>query len=301
MIAPVALFCFRRLSHLKNTIDRLQQNELAMQTPLIVYSDGPKKGEDVEKVREIRSYLKTIDGFASVTVHERSTNFGLKRSIIEGVTEVLNKYERVIVVEDDLLTSRYFLRYMNDSLDIYADNEKVISIHAYIYPVRKKLPALFFLRGADCWGWATWKRGWDLLETDGTKLLNEIKNVDRQGRFDFYGTYPYTRMLEDQIAGRNDSWAILWYASAFLKGKLTLYPGTSLVQNIGNDHSGTHNPDTSIFDVALADEPVSFDVKDLPKLEDNDIAARNIADYFSRTRSISFRLKSKLRRLFGKR
>jgi hypothetical protein len=146
---------------------------------------------------------------------------------------------------------------MNEALDLYEKEEKVISIHSYTLPVKKLLPETFFIKGADCWGWATWKRGWDLFEPDGRKLLEKLEKNNLTKDFDFDGTYNYTGMLKRQIAGLTNSWAIRWYASAFLAGKLTLYPGRSLVQNIGQDASGTHKGDSSVHQTFLTDIKIS--------------------------------------------
>jgi hypothetical protein len=182
----------------------------------------------------------------------------LAKSIIEGVTEVLARYERIIVLEDDMVTSPHFLSYMNEALDRFADDERVISAHGYVYPVQETLPEAFFLRGADCWGWATWRRGWSLFNPDGQALLDELKRRSLIKAFDFNGAYGYSKMLEGQIKGTNDSWAIRWYASAFLADKLTLYPGRSLVHNIGNDSSGTHCESNSSHDTELSPSPINL-------------------------------------------
>ncbi len=237
---PIALFVYNRPWHTQKTVEALQKNELASESDLFIFSDAPKKPEAVTAVQEVREYIKTVGGFKSVSIVERDINFGLANSIIDGVTRMCNEYGRVIVLEDDLVTSPYFLRYMNDALDLYEHEENVISIHGYIYPVAEKLPETFFLRGADCWGWATWKRGWELFEQDGRRLLEELCRQKLTDKFDMDNSYPYTKMLRAQIAGKNTSWAIRWYASAFLQNKLTLYPGNSLVLNIGMDDSGTH-------------------------------------------------------------
>jgi hypothetical protein len=176
-----------------------------------------------------------------VLVVERPANLGLAASVIAGVGEALADHERVIVLEDDIVVSPDFLRYMNEALDLYAPDERVASIHAFSYVVDVPLPETFFLRGADCWGWATWRRGWQLFDPDGAALLARLEASGESDLFDFGGGYAYTQMLRDQVHGRVDSWAIRWYASAFLAGRLTLYPGTSLVENIGQDGSGTHS------------------------------------------------------------
>lgn len=257
--APIALFTYRRLEHTQRTIAALLNNHLASQSDLIIFSDASKNQKDFEDVRKVRDFLGTIDGFRSVSVVHREHNLGLANSIIGGVTKILQQYEQVIVVEDDLLTSPHFLTYMNDGLDVYSNDERVVSIHGYVYPIEKQLPETFFLRGADCWGWATWRRGWDCFNQDGQYLLDGLQKQNLTSEFDFNGTYEYTQMLKDQIAGKNNSWAIRWYASAFLAYKFTLYPGRSLVHNIGNDGSGTHCDSSSNLDATLSLSPVKVD------------------------------------------
>lgn len=249
MPAPIALFVFNRPEHTRRTIEALTKNELAEQSRLIVFSDGPRSNKDTVLVEAVRDYVGTIKEFASVSLVTSESNKGLANSIIVGVTQVISDYGKVIVLEDDMVTSPQFLKYMNTSLDMYENEEEVISIHGYVYPVRDPLPDYFFLKGADCWGWATWSRGWKLFEPDGKKLLNELTEKHLLKEFDFEGTYPYSKMLKKQIAGKNNSWAIRWYASAFLLQKLTLYPGKSYVQNIGNDASGTHSRATNKFEI----------------------------------------------------
>jgi hypothetical protein len=254
--APVVLFAYDRLDHLKRTLESLLGNSLAGKSDLIVYADAARTPEKSQRVAAVRAHLATITGFRSVTVRPRAENFGLARSIIEGVAEVLQQSERIIVLEDDMVTSPHFLSYMNEGLARYADDERVASIHAYVYPVDQPLPETFFLPGADCWGWATWRRGWACFNPSGAVLLDELQRRALIRAFDFNGAFPYSRMLEDQIKGKNDSWAVRWYASAFLAGKLTLHPGRSLLHNIGNDDSGTHGGKSDHLDVQLSQTPI---------------------------------------------
>lgn len=256
-LSPIVLFAYNRLDHLKQTISSLQKNNLANQSDLFIYCDGAKDKNDEIKVNQVQDYLATITGFKSITLKKNNFNKGLANSIIDGVSEIVNKYEKVIVLEDDLVTSPYFLEFMNDGLDFYKNNETVISIHGYIYPVKEKLQETFFIKGADCWGWATWKRGWDLFEHDGKKLLDQLENQNLTYQFDYDNSYPFTQMLKDQIDKKNNSWAIKWYASAFLKNKLTLYPSISLVQNIGLDNSGTHCGDTNKFRIDISNSKIT--------------------------------------------
>jgi len=294
-LTPIALFTYNRLWHTRQTVEALAKNELAGESELIVFSDGPRSGPDREKTDPVREYIRTIAGFKKVDIIERETNAGLAHSIIAGVTELVNNHGRVIVLEDDLVTSPFFLRYMNDALEFYKDEERVISIHGYLYPLRASLPETFFLRGADCWGWATWKRGWDLFEPDGRKLLKELKERKLQKRFDLNGAHPYTRMLKWQARGSLDSWAIRWHASAFLRDKLTLYPGVSLINNIGFDTSGTHSYlATDDFETALAQKPIAL--KAIP-LAENERAVREFESYFRSVNSLRNLLRKVLARL----
>ncbi|GAB4302134.1 MAG: glycosyltransferase [Desulfuromonadia bacterium] len=281
--APIVLFVFKRPDHLRRTIETLKNNVDASDHDLIIFSDAPRGEADREGVGRVREYIRAIEGFRSIRIVERQTNAGLARSIIEGVTAVLKEYDRVIVLEDDMETSPYFLKYMNEGLERYGDEERVISIHAYCYPVKGKLPETFFLKGADCWGWGTWRRGWSLFESDGRRLLEELRQRSLLRRFDLNGAYPYTRMLREQIAGKNDSWAIRWYASALVHDRLTLYPGRSLIRNIGTDASGSHCHATEEFETPLAERPVQ--VSDIP-LEEDEGALKHFEVYF---RSIHLR------------
>lgn len=283
--SPIALFAYNRPEHLKKTIESLKENYLSKESELFVFSDGPKNEIDAAQISEVRNYLKTISGFKSVSIIERNRNLGLANSIISGVTEIVNEYGKIIVMEDDLVSSEHFLEYMNEALDFYEKEEKVISIHGYVYPVeeklKKRLPEIFFIKGADCWGWATWKRGWDLFEPDGRKLLRELEERNLLREFDFEGSYPYSNMLRRQIEGQNDSWAIRWYASAFLRGKLTLYPRESLIKNIGQDNSGTHTGNSQLKETILANEKI--EISRIPT-EENAAAKKILAKYFKSAR-----------------
>lgn len=263
--APITLFVYKRPWHTQQTIEALQRNDFASDSDLIIYSDAPKNQDAAQGVREVREYIHTVGGFRTVTIIERDVNFGLAQSIISGVTEVVNRFDSIIVIEDDLVTSPYFLRYMNEALQLYKDDEKVASIHGYLYPIKKKLSGPFFIRGADCWGWGTWQRAWAHFEPDSVKLLEVLHRRRLTVKFDFGGTYPYTEMLRDQVQGSIDSWAIRWFASAFINDMLTLYPPVSLVRNIGLDSSGTHCVEEDYHETVLASTPV--EVKRLPITE----------------------------------
>ena len=181
---------------------------LAEDSELIIFSDAPRSEAKADAVREVRKYVREIEGFKYITIVEREVNLGLARSIIDGVTTIINQYGRIIVLEVDTVTSQYFLTYMNEALEKYVDDDRVVSIHGYVYPVKQSLPEEFFLPGADCWGWATWSRGWACFNSDGQFFLDELKRRKLIRAFDFNGTYSFSKMLEGQIKGINDSWAI---------------------------------------------------------------------------------------------
>jgi len=276
-LAPILLFVYNRLSHVGRTLEALAINDLASESDLFIYADNSKSIEDQEKVDEVRSYVRTVRGFRSVTIVERDENYGLARSIIAGVTEVVDRFGKVIVLEDDLITAPHFLRYMNDALDFHRDEERVASVSGYSFPLGRALPETFLLKYTACWGWGTWRRGWELFDPSGEKLLAEIRKRGAGREFDMDGAYPYLQMLEKQCRGEVDSWAVRWHASLFLADRLMLFPGRSLVSNIGHDGSGVHCSDAVHFDVALSDSPVQ--VGKIHVVADGGIAAL-LENYF---------------------
>lgn len=261
--APIVLFTYCRLTNTIETLEHLKRNIEAIDSDLIIYSDAPKNEKAVEGVNKTREYIRTISGFKSIKIIEREKNWGLAKSIVDGVTSVVNQYGRVIVLEDDISVSPYFLRYMNEGLERYEGREDIISIHGYMYPGNNDLPEAFLIKGADCWGWATWKRGWDLFNFDAKSLLLKIKECHKEKEFDFNFSYPYLNMLKRQIDGSAGSWAVCWYASAFLQNKYTLYPGQSLVQlnDIGGD-GATHGKTPKYFLVNVKKTPIDWDKVD---------------------------------------
>ena len=277
ILSPICLFVYKRPDLTIKTVTSLKGNLYANEIDLFIFSDAPKNDEDQLLVLEVRKYIKSIVGFKSVKIIERENNLGLAESIISGVTEVINQYGKVIVLEDDLLTSKYFLKYMNEALDKYENENKVINIHGYIYPVKTQLPETFFLRGADCWGWATWKRAWDKFEKNGKNLLNEIIEKKLEFSFDHNGATNNIKMLKRQIKGDVDSWAIRWHASAFLQNKLTLYPGNSLVKNIGMGGDSTHIKKTTVYNTEIFQKPI--ELKDIA-IEENIYAKKEIEKFF---------------------
>ncbi len=294
-LAPIALFVYNRPDHTRRTVETLQKNLLANESDLFIFSDNAKTDKEQEKVNRVQQYLKTITGFKTVTIVEHRENWGLAKSIIAGVTEIVNKFGRIIVLEDDLVTAPYFLTFMNEALEFYQTEEKVISVHGYIYPVMMELPETFFVQHTASWGWATWARGWQMFEPNGQKLLDQLTEKNLLAKFNFNGAYNFVGMLKRQIAGITDSWAIRWSASSLVNNKLNLYPHQSLVQNIGQDGSGTHGGQSSQYQVMLSQSKIA--VAQIP-IAVSPLATAAFTSFFrSLHPSLITRIKWKLNRL----
>lgn len=261
--APIVLFTYSRLKNTRETVEHLLANVEAAQSDIYIFSDAPKNEKAQGKVDEVRKYLHSIQGFKSVTIIEREENWGLAKNIISGITEIVDKFGRVIVLEDDHSVTPFFLKYMNEGLERYKDDERIISIHGYVYPHKEDLPEAFLIKGADCWSWATWKRGWNLFCSDAKKLYDELINEKKDKEFNFNNSYHYMDMLKRQINGTANSWAICWYASAFLNNKYTLYPGQSLMQlNDADGKDATHSSSNSLFVVDIKKGPINWALVD---------------------------------------
>ncbi|MEO8086129.1 MAG: glycosyltransferase family 2 protein [Bacteroidota bacterium] len=298
--APVALFVYNRPLHTRRTLMSLSNCSKAGDTDLFIFCDGLKAGaslQDKNAVEEVRQVVREKKWCRNIEIIESPVNKGLSRSVIAGVTDIVNRFGKIIVLEDDMEVSPYFLKYMNEGLTLYENDEKVISLTGYCWPVKEELPETFFLMGTYCWGWATWKRGWDLFEADGRKLLQQLEERKLTTLFDFDNSHFYTSMLRDQVEGRNDSWALPWYAIAFLKNKLTLIPGRSLVHNTGIDGTGVHSGESNEWKVTLSINPV--EVNRIP-VSDSLQGRQAVTSFFRSMKRNSFseRLKRKIRNLF---
>lgn len=255
--APIALFVYNRPQHTERTLKFLQQNELAAESRLFIFSDGAKTPADEDKVKEVRELIKTVEGFKSIEIVESKTNMGLANSIIAGVSRLTTAYGQAIVFEDDLISSPYTLTYFNEALNRYRNEEKVMHIGAYMYALKEdQLPESFFYRAATSWGWATWQRAWQHFEPNIQTLLDQF-DAKKKHAFSIENTMNFWKQMLDFKNGRNNSWAIRWYASIFLKGGLTLNPAQSLVNNIGHDGSGIHSGMNDIYNVIINPKPIS--------------------------------------------
>ncbi|MEW9179912.1 glycosyltransferase [Bacillus mycoides] len=270
MLAPVIIFVYNRPEHTIQTIEALSKNELARESNVFIFSDAAKNEESVEKVKVVRDYIDSVEEkkyFKSFTITKSEANKGLAKSVIHGVSEIIGKYGKVIVLEDDLITAPDFLTYMNDALDYYCNLDKVWSISGYNIPIAfpkdYKSEIYYSYRGCS-WGWATWKNRWDQVDWD-VKDYAEFKSSRRlKNRFN-RGGRDMANMLDSQMEGIIDSWAIRWCYTQSKRNLLTVYPVKSRVKNIGLDGSGTHSGITSHYNVEIDKNftKCSFDDPDL--------------------------------------
>ena len=281
--APILLFVYNRPEHTRRCIESLLKNSLASESNLFIYADGAKDSTQQEAVNEVRNYIRSIQGFKQITLMERSENWGLARNIINGVTTQVNRYGKVIVLEDDLVVAPYFLQFMNEALEVYKDEPKVGHIQACDFTQDTTLPDTFLIKWTGSWGWATWDRAWKHFNPNGNELLQELEERKLTRIFDFNGKYGFTRMLRRQIEGKNNSWAIRWNASLFLKDILSLNVGRSLVQNEGFDGSGTNCGGGGLYASHLYLQPLL--ITPISPIEENKEARQAFIRYYARTNS----------------
>ncbi len=258
--APVVLFAYNRADKLENCIKHLEKCREAYDSDLFIFCDGPKRTPDegVEKVRKFVNKYKSLSKFKSVTVTTQKENRGLASSIIAGVTEIVDIYGKVIVVEDDLIVLPSFLRFLNGGLSYYEDDMNYGSICGFNYPLKKITSYnidVFATRKADCWGWATWADRWNDGAWKDIDLKGYLNNWKQ--RLDVEKMEAgLDRLMYLQYKGKIDSWAVRWIYYLYQKGQLTVYPLKSHVINDGFDGSGTHCADGygANFNVKFSDE-----------------------------------------------
>jgi hypothetical protein len=273
-IAPIVLFVYNRLWHTTQTVEAMLQNELAGESDLYIYCDGAKGNGSDRKVKEVRKYVKSIHGFKSVKIIERDKNWGLADSIIDGVSEIVDKYGRVIVIEDDLVTSPFFLTYINNALERYETSEQVMNINGYIFDIENGLPPTFFHQVPSSWGWATWKRAWDKINLSSKDLYNLI--LPNKQDFDLDKSYDFFRQLKANYDGSLKTWAVKWYATIYLNKGLCLTPCKSFVRNLGFDKDATNTKSRGIemsrikefnLNPIIEDIPLEYSIAEINKIK----------------------------------
>jgi hypothetical protein len=243
--APIVVFAYRRPEHLQRTLASLSACEGFAKSPVIVYCDGAKNADDHSDVEKTRQVAQEMLGDAA-EYRFSPMNKGLSASVIAGVTEVIQRYGRVIVVEDDLLLTHNFLTYMNAALERYRNDQSVFQVSGYMFDTPEFVgrDEAMFMPITVSWGWATWQRAWDHFDATASGWERLLSDKKLRKKFDVDGIYGYSTMLVRQMMGQRDSWAVRWYWSAFQNQALTLFPPTSLVNNIGFDGSGSHGRGT---------------------------------------------------------
>lgn len=283
MYAPVAVFCYNRKEHLKKTLAALEKNALAGETDIYIFSDGSRSKEDREAVEEVREYLQDYQkksSFRSVEIIKSEVNKGLAASIIGGATRIIDKYGKIIVVEDDIETSPDFLEYMNQALDFYEKKDKIWSVTGYTLPLKslKRYPKDVYLSyRASSWGWGTWKDRWDTVDWEVKDFHILCQSEEMKKQFNRGGREMF-QMLKDQQEGRNNSWAIRWCYSQSKQDKYTVHPKYCKVRNIGGDGSGENSLATNKYLTSLSQKPVVLENVGL-----NKVILKQFRDYYQLT------------------
>lgn len=291
--APIVLFTYKRLDTLQLTVEALQKNYLAADSDLYIFSDAAKGELDAVAVIQVRKYIHSINGFKSIAIYESELNKGLATSIIEGVSQILQVHESVIVMEDDLIATPNFLNFMNGALDYFKNNEKIYAINGYSVLIEDSLTnkdSLYFHARASSWGWATWNDRWKKSIFD-KKLIREKLDSDNLllNRFNRIIGNDSSDMLLGSLNGKNDSWYIRWVFDNFLNNKLSVYPYLSKVENIGFNSDATNCDGISAY-VSEVDmfNKVNFDFTNVIPLNKND---NRFLKYFSKKYKVIFRIK----------
>jgi hypothetical protein len=296
ILAPIVLFVYNRPWHTRQTLEALSKNDLAGESILYIYADGARAGaseEELKKIDEVRAIAREKAWCKEVHLIEQPVNKGLADNIVSGVTEVVNRYGKVIVLEDDIVTSSGFLKFMNNALDLYEDSDKVFHISGYMFPVSIELPDTFFYNQASCWGWATWARAWRYYNPSAEELKVSLLNGHDISHFNLNGALDFFYQLQANIEGKLKTWAVKWHASVYLQNGLCLHPKVSLVQNIGMDGSGVHSDVNDSFEIVIGREVKVYTVP----LVENQKARKAVESFY---RSIRKPKKSLFERMLQK-
>lgn len=272
MLAPVVLFVYNRVDHTSRVLETLGKNELAKDTELYVFSDAAKSDKGLEKVNAVREYINQKEwqkNFKTVTIVQAEKNKGLAKSVIGGVSEIIEKYGKVIVIEDDLILSPYFLNYMNGALDYYKEDSKIWAISGYSFPMRslKNYPHdVFYSYRGSSWGWATWDDRWKKVDWEVSDYAALMSSQERQKQFNRGGS-DLVNMLRLQMEGKIDSWAVRWVYAQSKLDTYTVYPKHSYLGNGGCDGSGTHSGKNDDYwtDIQMSSEECKFETLEIDK------------------------------------
>lgn len=281
-LSPIILFVYNRPEHTKKTVEALKLNHLASDSLLFIFSDGYKNEKDRKNVEEVRSFISTISGFKEIKITLRDKNLGLADSVISGVTQIINEYGKVIVLEDDIVTSPYFLNFMNEALNFYKDDKRIYSISGYNFPI--KIPKsyhhkIYISPRPSSWGWGTWKDRWEIVDWRISDYDNFINNKAEIKKFNLGGE-DLTRMLKRQMSGEINSWAIRWTYAHYKGSGYCLFPIMSLAKNIGADSSGVHTKKTNKYSVDIYNNGYKDYLLEYPQI--NNELLYNFQKFFSK-------------------
>lgn len=294
MLAPIAVFTFKRPEHTRRMLAGLRANPEFLDSPFYIFSDGARNATEQVLVDEVRQLVADFH-HPNKTIVAAPANQGLAKSITQGVTQLCAEFGRVIVVEDDLAVSASFLNYMNTALNRYADEPRVMQISGHMFPVDLQADTdAVFMPVTTSWGWATWQRAWVHMRVTPELAVQKLASRRWRYRFDLGGKFPNSRMLAERLAGRNHSWAIWWYFSVFVNNGIVLFPSRSLVNNEGFDGSGTHCADKDVVFSALEGVHIST----YPPTEGNNKAFQLYGIYLSQDRGFVKRCYDHLWRVF---
>lgn len=245
-LAPIVLFVYNRPWHTEKTLKALQDNYLANESILYIYCDGPK--QDISDVGNIninlvRNIVRMEQWCKEVHILESKKNLGLADSIKMGVTDILEQFEKVIVMEDDLVTSPFFLTFMNKALDYYRSRKSVFSISGHSMPHKMmQIPddypyEVYVSLRNDSWGWGTWTDRWNQIDWNA-KVYNLINNDENLQEALNRGGDDIFEMLQLQLNGKLNIWSIYFTLAHFVNHAVAITPVHSYVNNIGLDGSG---------------------------------------------------------------
>jgi GR25 family glycosyltransferase involved in LPS biosynthesis len=291
MLTPICVFTYNRLNETRQTLEALRENYLASESDLFIFSDGARNEPDQLKVEAVRQYIQSVSGFKSVEIKKSEENRGLASSIIHGVSQMLQKYEKIIVLEDDLITSPNFLNFMNQALVYYQNDPKIQSISGYSLSLKNKNREVYFQTRTESWGWATWSNRWDPNIFDKNNLKALIRsNPSILKEFKKKCGADISQMLLDSITSKNDSWYVRWAFDHFTNKHYAVYPVYSFITNIGYSADATHckGIDTYISE-PVSPQKIIFDF--IPFQPSDSKSNSEFLHYFSLQHKIRIRMK----------
>jgi len=302
-LSPIVLFVYNRPSHTQQTIESLSKNLLASDSILYIYSDASKNEHDRIKVDQVRDYIRSISKalFKDIVIIEKTTNEGLASSIIGGVSDIVSKYGKVIVLEDDIVTGRSFLKFMNSALDFYQNKKRIWHISGWNYPIETdNISDVFIWRGMECWGWATWSDRWQYFKKDVEHTVSKF-NKDDISALNLDNSRNVWRQVTDNRSGKINTWAIFWYITIYENNGMSANISRSLSQNIGMDGTGDNCDDNDIYRLdnrVYFKQDMNFEFEE--DLQENKLAVERIKAFYKRSRgSITDRIIRKLKKIIS--